>query len=216
MESTAISGKIGVITPATLTYVANSVVDFVGTPFPIFTGTVSGFVGSDTLDNSTTGTLIFATTATHASPPGAYAINGSGLGASDYIFVQAPSNSTALVLANPTNIGTQPIPVGADPLPITTPETSNPLDSTGGAQTAYANSCPVPSNFNINATLPAAAERIESSGGMGNFTVVYQSDFGDGQKTANEFAGSLSHASSFTAFDSHERPAWCVRRWSRT
>ncbi len=215
LESTAINGKIGIITPATLTYVANPIIDLLGTSFPIFTGTVSGFVGADTLDSSTTGTLTFSTTATHASPPGAYAINGSGLAASDYIFVQAPTNATALALANPTNIGTQPVPVGATPLPIATQEARNPLDPNGVTQTTFASSCPIPSNFNINATLPAAAERIESSAGMGDFTIVYQSDFGTGQEAGDKFAGSLSHASSFTAFDSHERPAWCVRRWSR-
>ena len=64
LESTAISGKIGIITPATLAYVANPVIDLLGTSFPILTGTVSGFVGPDTLDSSTTGTLTFSTTAT--------------------------------------------------------------------------------------------------------------------------------------------------------
>ena len=216
LESTAVSGKIGIITPATLAYVANPAIDSVGTSLPVLAGTVSGFVGGDTLDNSTTGTLAFATTATHASPPGAYAINGSGLVASDYIFVQAPSNATALVLANPTNIGTQPIPVGADPLPIVPPEARNPLDPSGVMQTASANSCRIPSNFDISATLPSAAERIESSAGMGDFAIIYQSDFGNGQESNDKFAGSLSYASSFTAFDSHERPGWCVRRWSRT
>jgi len=216
LVSTAVSGMIGIITPAILTYVANPVINLVGTSLPIFTGTVSGFVGGDTPGNSTTGTLTFSTTATYASPPGVYAINGSGLAASDYSFAQAPSTPTALVLANPTNIGTQPIPVGAAPLPIAAPEARNPLDPSGVTQTAYASGCRVPSNFDINATLPSAAERIESSAGMGGFSIVYQSDFGDGQGANHEFAGSLSHASSFTAFNSHERPAWCVRRWSRT
>ena len=183
MESTAVGAKIGIITPATLSYVANPVNNSVGTSFPIFTGTVSGFVGGDTLGNSTTGTLTFGTTATHANPPGAYTINGSGLAASDYIFVQAPSNATALVLANPTNIGLQPIPVGATPLPIASPETRDPLNPSGSTQAAFASSCRISSNFDINATLPAAAERIESSAGVGGFSIVYQSDFGDRKRS---------------------------------
>ena len=61
---------------------------------------VTGFVGSDTLSNATTGVLAFGTTATTGSNVGSYAITGSGLTADngDYTFVQAASNATALTI----------------------------------------------------------------------------------------------------------------------
>ena len=89
------------ITPATLVYRADGSSIAVGSPLPAFTGRVIGLQGDDTLANATTGQLAFATPATPASEPGRYAINGSGLAASNYVFTQAPSNATALILVAP-------------------------------------------------------------------------------------------------------------------
>lgn len=84
------------ITPATLRYVAAPVSVVQGAALPALTGTVSGFVGEDTLASATTGTLLFsAATATNAAP-GQYAINGSGLSAANYSFSQASGNAVAL------------------------------------------------------------------------------------------------------------------------
>jgi hypothetical protein len=213
LQSTAISAAIGKITPATLTYVANPATDFLlGTPFPAFTGTVSGFVGGDTLGSSTTGTLAFATTATYASPPDVYAINGSGLTALNYVFSQAPSNATALVLGNPINIGTQPTAVGATPLPLSTPEARNAVDSGGMTPTAYVEQCVSSRPADVNAALLRGSGRAESTLGMGGFSVVYQTDFHDGHEVGVDSEENLNHTSSFIAFESHHRPAWCVRR----
>jgi type IV secretory pathway protease TraF len=90
------------INPATLTYVATSGTIDQGTPIPLLTGTVNGFVNGDTLASATTGSLVFTTLATSSSPPGVYAINGSGLSADhgNYIFVQDPGNATALKINN--------------------------------------------------------------------------------------------------------------------
>ena len=81
----------------TLTYTANPVSRSYGAANPAFTGTVTGFIGSDTQANSTTGTLTFTSTATSSSNVGSYAINGSGLTANNgnYSFVQAAGNTTA-------------------------------------------------------------------------------------------------------------------------
>ena len=99
LAGTALLAPIGTITPATLTYTSNPATAVDGTTvFPVFTGTVTGFVGNETLSGATTGTLVFTTPATSHSPPGSFAINGSGLSATDYKFVQAPSNSTAFTL----------------------------------------------------------------------------------------------------------------------
>ncbi len=86
------------ITPATLSYVATPAFGTAGQALPLLTGTVSGFVGGETLAGATTGTLAWITSAGSASPAGRYAIDGSGLAAANYTFVQAATNATALTL----------------------------------------------------------------------------------------------------------------------
>jgi hypothetical protein len=94
------------IAPATLTYTANAASRDYGAADPAFSGTVTGFVNSETQVGATTGTLTFTSSATIASNVGSYAINGSGLTANNgnYTFVQAAGNSTALTInkATPT------------------------------------------------------------------------------------------------------------------
>jgi filamentous hemagglutinin family protein len=93
------------ITPATLTYVANSAPSTYGAAIPSLTGTVTGFVNGQSVATATTGTPSFTTTATPTSNVGSYAINGSGLTANNgnYVFVQAPGNATALTI-NPATL----------------------------------------------------------------------------------------------------------------
>ena len=93
------------ITPASLTYTANPASRERGDPNPAFSGSVSGFVGDDTLSSATNGTLAFTSPALQSDPEGLYAINGGGLTANDgnYIFVQAPGNATALTITAPVN-----------------------------------------------------------------------------------------------------------------
>jgi len=90
----------GTINAATLTYTANPANLIYGSAVPGLSGSVSGFVGSDTQANATTGTLTFTTPATSSSSAGSYAINGSGLTANNgnYAFVQATGNKTALTI----------------------------------------------------------------------------------------------------------------------
>jgi hypothetical protein len=66
---------------------------------------VTGFVGGETLATATTGTLGFVTPATQSSLEGQYAINGTGLTASNgnYVFAQAAPNATALSITQPVN-----------------------------------------------------------------------------------------------------------------
>jgi autotransporter-associated beta strand protein len=107
------------VTQATLTYVANPAFRLVGAANPTFSGTVTGFVNGETQAGATTGTLAFTTTATASSPAGNYPIDGSGLSAGNYNFVQAAANATALTITsnsvatqikapNPTALGTGP------------------------------------------------------------------------------------------------------------
>jgi filamentous hemagglutinin family protein len=100
LSSTSASGNIGTINPATLTYTANAASRAYGDANPAFSGTVTGFVGSDTQASATTGTLSFGTTATTASSAASYPINGTGLTANNgnYTFQQAASNATALTI----------------------------------------------------------------------------------------------------------------------
>ena len=89
------------ITPATLTYVADPIQGITAPPSTGLTGKVTGFKGSDTLVTDTTGAPAWSTTATPGAPRGSYSVEGSGLTASNYVFVQAPGNSTALTLLAP-------------------------------------------------------------------------------------------------------------------
>jgi len=90
------------ITPATLTYTANPFSRLYGDPNGTLGGDVSGFRNGDTLGSSTIGTLAFTSTATPGSNVGKYAIDGGGLQAGDYVFVQAPGNATALSITPAT------------------------------------------------------------------------------------------------------------------
>ncbi len=100
------------ISPAMLRYEADRLRLLRGDSLPALTGTVLGLVGADTLSSATQGQLLFQTTASSASEPGLYAINGSGLTAQNYQFSQAPSNATALVIsALPSDLPTSPAPV---------------------------------------------------------------------------------------------------------
>ena len=96
-----------VINAAILTYTANAASMTYGSAVPVFSGSVSGFVGTDNQANATTGTLTFTTAATSSSGVGGYAISGSGLTANNgnYTFVQASGNATALTInALPVNL----------------------------------------------------------------------------------------------------------------
>lgn len=96
------SGLFASITPATLRYVADHLTVFTHEPLPPLTGTVAGFFGGDNLANSTTGNLSFSLVGEGgAEQVGRYAVMGSGLQASNYVFVQDPANSTALFVSGP-------------------------------------------------------------------------------------------------------------------
>ena len=88
------------VDPATLTYTASGASQTYGGATPTLSGTVTGFVNGQTLADATTGTLTFSTTATAESNVGNYAIDGSGLSAdnSNYVFVQAAGNASALTV----------------------------------------------------------------------------------------------------------------------
>jgi hypothetical protein len=96
--SLQLTGLFADITPATLTFTALAAQVVAGSALPVFTGALSGFVAGDDLANATTGELSWSSPATAASPAGSYAIQGGGLAAANYRFVQADSNATALTL----------------------------------------------------------------------------------------------------------------------
>ena len=96
-----VSANVGTITPATLLYQATPAVRAPGQPLSGFEGSVTGLRGADTLATATSGNLLWTGAATPQSPPGSYAIEGSGLLAANYVFAQAPGNATALLLQAP-------------------------------------------------------------------------------------------------------------------
>ena len=85
------------ITPATLTYVATGVYITPGTKLPTLSGTLRGFVGTDTQANATTGTLKWTAGTSSTKTAGFYSIDGSGLTADhgNYVFVQAADPGVA-------------------------------------------------------------------------------------------------------------------------
>jgi filamentous hemagglutinin family protein len=114
------TGLTANITPATLIYIASPNSGTSGNVPTGLNGTITGFVSGDTLANATTGTLAWTTNATASSPAGSYDIDGSGLSATNYMFVQAAGNATALTLtaAGSGGGGTTP-----PPTPPATPST---------------------------------------------------------------------------------------------
>jgi filamentous hemagglutinin family protein len=88
------------VTPATLTYRADTAHFQAGQMPGDLSGAVTGLVGGDTLADATEGALTWQTPATASSPAGLYAIDGSGLSALNYLFEQAPENATALQVIN--------------------------------------------------------------------------------------------------------------------
>ena len=90
------------ITPALLTYVANSVSREYGLDNPLLGGTVTGFRNGDTIASATTGAVTWTTNATAGSNVGNYAINGSGLSAGNYVFTSAATNAAALAIVQAT------------------------------------------------------------------------------------------------------------------
>jgi filamentous hemagglutinin family protein len=104
LASTSAVANIGSVTPATLSYQADRASVIRGQPMPLLSGSVTGFQGSDTITTATSGTLSWETLATSNSNPGTYSIFGQGLAASNYNFVQASSNATALAVLSPTSL----------------------------------------------------------------------------------------------------------------
>jgi len=86
------------ISQATLTYTATPTSLVAGQTPSGLSGSVNGFVSGDTQANASSGTLGWTSPVTTSSPAGQYAINGGGLSASNYVFVQAGGNASALSL----------------------------------------------------------------------------------------------------------------------
>ena len=204
LSNATASAEVGMITPATLTYVASPVTLDVGAALPeSYSGTVTGFAPGDNLSNATSGSLIFTTTATSTSTANTYAIDGSGLSANNYTFVQAASNATALVIGTPSAPATTPIistttggaaGAGSNLVPVTiTPQTSqtssgDPLGAGNGGNGAGSSGGEPPPPFsfasvgaiNLNTFLPPNP-LAESSGGSGTIGTGDVAQMGDGQ-----------------------------------
>ena len=94
------------VNPATLTYLANPASSTYGSAGSPLSGTVTGFVNSDTLASATTGAMSFNSRVRGVATlnVGSYAINGSGLTANNgnYVLTQAPANATALTITPAT------------------------------------------------------------------------------------------------------------------
>ncbi|MBT9459312.1 MAG: filamentous hemagglutinin N-terminal domain-containing protein [Burkholderiaceae bacterium] len=86
------------ITPASLQYLASPVSKAIGDAVPALSGSVTGFVGGETQQTATNGTLNFSSEVEVQTAAGSYAILGAGLSAQNYSFVQAQGNATAFTV----------------------------------------------------------------------------------------------------------------------
>ncbi|MEI6184829.1 MAG: MBG domain-containing protein, partial [Bacteroidota bacterium] len=179
------------ITPATLTYTANAASKTYGAANPSFSGTVTGFVGSDNQSNATTGTLSFTSSATTTSTPGSYAITGSGLMANNgnYTFAQASGNSSAFTINagvagtwigiisnaynNPANWADNNVPgssvnvsiaSGATYPTVSTTQSVNNLTISSGATVTVTGTLNIAGNISNSGTLDASAGTIVLNG----------------------------------------------------
>jgi len=64
---------------------------------------------ADNQANATAGPLVWTTTAAAGSQPGHYAIDGGGLTATNYVFVEAPGDATALTLQSGSSAVIPPV-----------------------------------------------------------------------------------------------------------
>jgi hypothetical protein len=140
-----------------------------GAANPTFTGTVTGFVNSETQAEATTGTAGWASPATVASTPGSYAINGSGLSASNYTFVQDAGNSTKFLVndfTTPTNPATNIVFSSVGTGSFTASWTNGSGTSRAVFIAAVSSGSPSPANnttYNANTTF-GSGDQIGSSG----------------------------------------------------
>jgi hypothetical protein len=200
LAANTVTGNIGAITPATLTYVSNPVTMAMGAPIPGLEGSVSGFVGGDTPADATRGTLVFTTSATAESAPGSYAIDGSGLSAPNYVLVQAPANAAALTLDNPTNIGTQPIGVGTLLAPVAPAGGGTPFAASGSP------------GGSTTGTADLESPRSENAARVGRFLVVYEDGTVDRPQKNSSSGRDLVHASSFLIFRGDDASGYVLKR----
>ena len=94
------------VLPANLTVTSNTETAISGSPIPVLSGTISGFVDGQTLSGDS-GSVSWTTPANSKSGPGSYLINGlvnlGGSYANDYTIVESQTNSVALtILSAPT------------------------------------------------------------------------------------------------------------------
>jgi hypothetical protein len=165
-------GLVANITPATLTYTAAAESFSAGQTLTALSGTLSGFMSTDSQANATAGALIWTTTAGAGSQPGHYVVDGAGLTAMNYVFVEAAGNATALTLqAGVPPVIPPVVPPVVPPLPgpgtATLVQTQNPVGTLeADLASSLTNIQLVPIDPNIT-----VAQRLDSDAGDASSTV---------------------------------------------
>jgi hypothetical protein len=152
------TGLTASITPATLTYTAAPASFTVGQTPSGLSGTLSGFVLADNQADATAGTLVWSTSAAAGSQAGRYAIDGGGLTAANYVFVEAPGDAIALTLQSASSLVIPPVISPAIP-PVISPLLGPDAATLAQAQTAAGEADLVVSQTAIEA-LPAFTREI--------------------------------------------------------
>jgi hypothetical protein len=92
------------LTAAPLVISVNNSTKVFGAANPVFSGVVTGFVGGDTLANSTSGVVTYASVATPTSNVGNYAITASGLTANNGNYLISDTDGTLVTTRAALNI----------------------------------------------------------------------------------------------------------------
>jgi hypothetical protein len=160
------TGLVASITPATLTYDATPASRTAGQSPTGLSGSLGGFVANETEAADTTGTLAWTTPANAGSRAGQYAIDGGGLTAANYVFVEAPGNATALTLLAAA-VPPMPPPIPTPPPAPPVPSVSLPpgaLSALAGLQAMMLVSPPAepPASLDQPVTLIGSAQGVDS------------------------------------------------------
>jgi filamentous hemagglutinin family protein len=92
------------LSAAPLAIIVNNSTKVFGAVNPVFSGVVTGFVGGDTLANSTSGVVTYASVATPASNVGNYAITARGLTANNGNYLISDTDGTLVTTRAALNI----------------------------------------------------------------------------------------------------------------
>jgi hypothetical protein len=158
---TFVDGTLGV-TPAPLTVTANNASKTYGQNNPAFSVSYSGFVNGDS-PSSLGGSLTYTTTATSASPVGAYSVTPSGLTSSNYTISFGAGTLSVTPAAVTVTINNSLMLVGNSPPPLTGSVNGTPFTRSTNYQTSLGDTITVTLSTTATAASPVGQYAITAN-----------------------------------------------------